>query len=367
MLEFTFDPLTLSSAVTPILKSLASDSSCASYVPLLQHAVLSRLFSQLSQVYSTIKISNLLELVVPLREVAAEGTYDDEQIEAYVMRCARRGELNVRVDHAASSITLADSPFATVEDPSSSTSAAALGAVQPSTSEFVRTRLGSIAVTLHKSLATIEPPTQPTEEEQRAEFAALVAVAEAERKALQIRRRALVARRRELLSDFSDTSANAMDIDTDQAKSDARALAHSLRTLVSIVSEHLSNEGRSVFHDFASFMRLALADTAEQVGDSAHNTAELREVDKDVAEGQRNEIGIKRKAEEEPEDADARAKFERGMDSAKEVGSKAIGAGQAAAQTTQDLANRTTSRLQDAYYKVRPLQSTQADFPLTVC
>ena len=65
--------------------------------------------------------------------------------------------------------------------------------------------------------------------------------------------------------------------------------------------------------------------------------------------------GLKRKAEDEPEDADARAKFERGMDSAKEVGSKAIGAGQVAAQTTQDLANRTTSRLQDAYYKVRLL------------
>ncbi|PIL32545.1 transporter [Ganoderma sinense ZZ0214-1] len=202
VLEVTFDPLTLSSSVTPLLRSLASDASYASYVPLLQRAVLSRLLSQLSHVYSTIKISNLIELVAPLRAVAAEGTYDDEQIEAYVMGCARRGELNVRVDHAVGSITFADSPFAAVEDPSSSTSAAALGAVQPSTSEFVRNRLGSIALTLHNSLAVLEPPAQPTEEEQQAQFAALVSAAQAERKALQIRR-ALVARRRELVSELS--------------------------------------------------------------------------------------------------------------------------------------------------------------------
>ncbi|KAI0739664.1 hypothetical protein C8Q80DRAFT_1112131 [Daedaleopsis nitida] len=204
VLEVTFDPLTLCSSVSPLLKSLASDASYASYTPLLQHALLSRLLSQLSQVYNTIKISNLLELVVPIRELAVDGaaSYDDEQIEAYVMGCARRGELNVRVDHAAGSITFVDTPFAAVEDPSSSTSMANIGAVQPSTSEFVRTRLGDVALTLHNSLATLYPPTQPTEEEQQEKFAALVTAAQAERKAIQIRR-ALVARRRELLSELS--------------------------------------------------------------------------------------------------------------------------------------------------------------------
>ncbi|KAM5541609.1 hypothetical protein V8D89_004799 [Ganoderma adspersum] len=233
VLEVTFDPLTLSSSVVPLLKSLASETSYASYVPLLQRAVLSRLLSQLSQVYSTINISNLLELAAPLREVAAEGTYDDEQIEAYVMGCARRGELNVRVDHAVGSITFADSPFAAVEDPSSSTSAAALGAVQPSTSEFVRNRLGTIALTLHNSLAALEPPTQPTEEEQQAQFATLVAAAQAERKALQIRR-AVVARRRELLSELSvrkekEEASRRAEIFRKHQEEEARRAAHDLR------------------------------------------------------------------------------------------------------------------------------------------
>ncbi|KAI1789859.1 hypothetical protein LXA43DRAFT_947930 [Ganoderma leucocontextum] len=233
VLEVTFDPLTLCSSVTPLLKSLASDTSYASYVPLLQRAVLSRLLSQLSQVYSTIKITNLLELVVPLRDVAAEGTYDDEQIEAYVMGCAHRGELNVRVDHAVGSLTFADSPFATVEDPSSSTSAAALGAVQPSASEFVRNRLGTIALTLHNSLVAIEPSVQPTEEEQQAKLAALVAAAQAERKALQIRR-ALVARRRELLSELSvrkekEEASRRAEIMRKHQEEEARRAAQDLR------------------------------------------------------------------------------------------------------------------------------------------
>ncbi|KAI0684681.1 hypothetical protein C8T65DRAFT_748562 [Cerioporus squamosus] len=154
-------------------------------------------------------------------------------------------------------------------------------------------------------------------------------------------------------ADISNTSTAAMDVDSDQASKDAKALAKALRTLVSIGWENLSQEGRSVFHDFASFMRLALADAAEHVGDSAKSAAEaLREVDKDVQDGQRNELGVKRKAEDDPEDADARAKFERAMDSTKEVGSKAIGAGQVAVATGEDLANRTSSRLQDAFYKI---------------
>lgn len=149
------------------------------------------------------------------------------------------------------------------------------------------------------------------------------------------------------------TSLSAMDVDTDQATQDARAVAHAARTLVNTLWDTVSHEGRSVFHDFASFMRLALADAADYVGESAQSAAgALRDVDEDVQKGKRNELGVKRKAEDDPEDGDVRAKFERTMDSTKEVGSKAIGAGQTAVATGQDLADRTSTRLQDAYEKV---------------
>ncbi|KAH9849176.1 hypothetical protein C2E23DRAFT_402471 [Lenzites betulinus] len=235
VLEVTFEPLTLCSSVAPLLKSLAVDSSYASYVPLLQHALLSRLLSQLSQVYTSIMISNLLELVTPLREVAVEGSgsYDNEQIEAYVMGCARRDELSVRVDHAAGSMTFTDSPFAAVEDPSSSTSMVNVSAVQPSTSEFIRTRLSNVALSLHNSLTALYPPVAPTEEEQQAKFTALAAAAQAEREALQIRR-SLVARRRELLSELSvrkekEEASRRAEILRRQQEEEARRAAQELR------------------------------------------------------------------------------------------------------------------------------------------
>ncbi|PPQ71800.1 hypothetical protein CVT26_007724, partial [Gymnopilus dilepis] len=240
ILQVTFDPLTLCASVAPLLQTLSKDSAYASYLPLLQRALLSRLLSQLSQVYSTIKISNLLELVKPLRDAelgidAAEGegeegqerkdkdkkTFDDEQVEAYIMGCARRGELAVRVDHKEGSISFVDDPFASTMDeqasasssslaqPVASTSAAAAAAqketaVQPSTAELVRTRLSRVAECLHSTLSLIEPPTTPslTPEEQSTKLTTLLTAIAAERKALSLRR-ALVARRRELLSELS--------------------------------------------------------------------------------------------------------------------------------------------------------------------
>ena len=160
ILEVTFDPLSLGASTAPLFAALAKDSSYAPYLPLLQHAVLSRLLSQLSQVYSSIQISNLLELVSPLRSQTEEspGIFDAEQVEAYVMGCARRGELNILVDHAAGSITFVDSTFSAVED-SPSSNMTSTGAIQPSTSEIVRTRLSQLASCLHNSLEFLYPRT----------------------------------------------------------------------------------------------------------------------------------------------------------------------------------------------------------------
>ncbi|KAJ7704744.1 hypothetical protein B0H16DRAFT_1828104 [Mycena metata] len=75
-------------------------------------------------------------------------------------------------------------------------------AVQPSIAELVRTCLGSVARCLHNSLEVISPPPVPSDEDGRAQLAALLPAIHAERKALQLRR-ALVARQRELLSVLS--------------------------------------------------------------------------------------------------------------------------------------------------------------------
>lgn len=205
VLEVNFEPLTLCASVAELLKTLSTDELYSSYLPLLQRALFSRLLSQLSQVYSTIKISNLLALVTPLREAGLEGAYDDEQVEAYIMGCARRGELTIRVDHKDGSITFVDDAFGTSEEPVASTSTLSEQSIQPSVAELVRTRLSKVAVSLHTSLQKIEGSSKVaalSAEEQQAKFKTLVSAVEAERKALQLRR-ALVARRRELLSELS--------------------------------------------------------------------------------------------------------------------------------------------------------------------
>lgn len=203
MLEVTFDPLNLCTSVSPLLQALATDTSYASYVPLLQRALLSRLLAQLAQVYSSITIDNLLALVAPLRDASGSDTpaYDDAQVEAYVMGCARRGELAVRVDHAAGSIVFIDDAFS-AEPGTSTTGAQRDGQVQPSSAELVRTHLSTLAICLHTSLGALEPVDIPSEDGQRARLEQLIAAAQAERRALQLRR-AVVARRRELAQELS--------------------------------------------------------------------------------------------------------------------------------------------------------------------
>ena len=242
VLEVTFDPLSLCASIAPLLQKLSADEAYSPYLSLLQRALLSRLLSQLSQVYSTIKIDSLLSLVAPLKSAGLEGSFDEEQVEAYIMGCARRGELNVRVDHKDGSITFVDDPFVPNDDalPSTSTSSSSSSSVprevsiQPSTADLVRTRLSRVAVCLRDSLNAIEEiPKGPTAEEQGTTFKNLVIAVESERKALQLRR-ALVARRRELLSELSvrkekEESSRRAELSRREKEEDERRMREDLR------------------------------------------------------------------------------------------------------------------------------------------
>jgi translation initiation factor 3 subunit A len=206
ILEVTFDPLTLCTKVAPLFRILSEDISYAPYLPLLQRALLSRLISQLAQVYSSITIKSLLALLQPLRDALADcggdsTIYQPEQIEAYIMRGTHAGELSVRVDHASGTLEFVDDPFTGADDLQPFSSLHGI-IVQPAAASLVRTRLSGIAGALSHALAIIEPPVVPPAEEQRARVAALITAADAERKALQLRR-AIVARRRELLSELA--------------------------------------------------------------------------------------------------------------------------------------------------------------------
>ncbi|KAK0434690.1 hypothetical protein EV421DRAFT_1989333 [Armillaria borealis] len=81
MLEVTFDPLALCSSIALLLEMLSSDPLYSSDLPLLHKVSLLRLLSHLSEVYLSIKISHLLELVAPLKAAGVDGAYEAKQIE----------------------------------------------------------------------------------------------------------------------------------------------------------------------------------------------------------------------------------------------------------------------------------------------
>ncbi|GAB1522076.1 eukaryotic translation initiation factor 3 subunit A [Rhizoctonia solani] len=183
LLEVTFQPLTLCESVAPIVAQLAQDPSYAPYLPLVHRAVLSRLFTQLSEVYSSVRTSHIYELVAPLNAnitpdtpgLNSEAPYTPERIELFVMGCAKRGELRVLVEHIEGNVTF-------VEE------------------SLPRTRVSELARALHTSLLKIAPP--PSAEESATEkFAALVKGAQEDRRRLLIQR-AVVARRRELATEL---------------------------------------------------------------------------------------------------------------------------------------------------------------------
>ncbi|KAI0826244.1 hypothetical protein BC629DRAFT_1578653 [Irpex lacteus] len=156
-------------------------------------------------------------------------------------------------------------------------------------------------------------------------------------------------------ADISNTSTNVTSGEApDQASQDAAAVARSVRTMLSVLLSTIGSEGGNVFHDFASFLRLALADAAEYVSKSAGSTAEtLRQVDEDVEKGERNELGLKNVPEEEKfKNKDTKEQWETTMDTVKVAGSKTIGAGQVAAETAKNASDRTAQRLSDAFNQI---------------
>lgn len=197
----TFEPLTICATVAPVFRDLAVDAAYAPYLPLLHRVLVSRLLSQLSEVYSSINISHFISLVAPLNDAGLPGSstseedvtrvdiWNKEHIEAFVMSAARRGEILVRINHAEGTLTFTDDIFV-------STASATL---QPSPGTLVVSRVNSLANVLHNTLQTLYPPTQTSQEDR---LQVLVAAAHAERKAIQVRR-SIVARRRELLSELS--------------------------------------------------------------------------------------------------------------------------------------------------------------------
>lgn len=142
--------------------------------------------------------------------------------------------------------------------------------------------------------------------------------------------------------------------DAKEASADMKALRAASSSILKTIWANIGGEGSQLLGDFASFVRLALADLAEALESQASHTKQsLRESESEVQRGERDPLGRKQKtAEQERAEADPKLKFEKTMDTVKEAGSKAIGVGQSVKVTTEEQASRTRARLIEAFHQV---------------
>ena len=146
------------------------------------------------------------------------------------------------------------------------------------------------------------------------------------------------------------SSIRSESIEVKEASADMNALRVALRNLLKILWANISGEGSHLLSDFTSFMRLALADFAEALeAQVAHTKESLRQSQSEVQRGERDQ----ETREEEFKGADPKVKFEKTMDTVKEVGSTAIGVGQSVKVSAEDKASRTRARVTEAFYQVR--------------
>jgi hypothetical protein len=139
--------------------------------------------------------------------------------------------------------------------------------------------------------------------------------------------------------------------DMDQAVVEVNAIRSALRNLLSIVWASISCEGSSLFQDIISFLRLSIADAAGLVEEQASRAKEnLRSVEEEVHQGQRDSLGRDKKRLEE--EKDAKVAWQHGMDTIKDAGTTVIGATQQTSAVAQEKSSKASSRLQEAYYKV---------------
>jgi translation initiation factor 3 subunit A len=185
LIEVSFDPLHICEKAAPLLLQLETDFDgiYKPYVASLRDVILNRLLLQTSRAYETIEMKRLLNMA---QAIHVDGDLD-AKFEGIIVHTARRGDLSVKIDHALGLVLFQDDVFAPVEE---------AGESSKQTYRSARSHLSSVAETLAHVTRSIEPATSP-----QLDFKGLAQAAEAERKALTLRRN-IVARRRELQSEL---------------------------------------------------------------------------------------------------------------------------------------------------------------------
>ncbi|POY71497.1 hypothetical protein BMF94_5810 [Rhodotorula taiwanensis] len=232
ILEVDFHPLSITAKIDPILAELEKQPDTARYVAPLKEVVLARLFQQLAQVYSSLK----LDRVVKLASFSADGDRDvtRRRVERYVTEACRRGDVDVTIDHATGSIKFDQALFADEAGASDS-----VKTLQPSASTLLRTHLARLASTLHSTLNAVAstssaPAPAAVAVAAREQAFAHLSTAVADERDMVLARTMIIKRRKELAEEQNarkeQEDAHARSVRAAQkAEEDARRQKEELR------------------------------------------------------------------------------------------------------------------------------------------
>lgn len=203
ILETDFHPKVICAKVGPVLSQIGADEELRRYVVPLQQVILTRLFQQLSQVYTDVKLEDVLELAQfpdPFQVSAAT-------VEKFIMNGDKKGDLSIRIDHSTGVLTFDSDVFSSskaVHAGSGAGSAEVDGSsvqrLQSTPAEIVRTQLSRLSKALYVAAQYVDPSFN--EDRGKSKLAALKraeAGAEQEHQEL-LARRELIQQKKESVS-----------------------------------------------------------------------------------------------------------------------------------------------------------------------
>ncbi|KYG41743.1 hypothetical protein M433DRAFT_7712 [Acidomyces richmondensis BFW] len=174
ILETDFHPKSICEKVSPILSQIGADEELNRYVLPLQQVILTRLFQQLSQVYTDVKLEDVLALARfpdPFQVSAAT-------IEKFIMNGCKKGDLSIRIDHSTGILTFDSDVFSSAKALHSGSAAGSAEAddgsvqrLQSTPSEIVRSQLSRLSKALYLAAQYVDPSFN--EERHKAKLAAL--------------------------------------------------------------------------------------------------------------------------------------------------------------------------------------------------
>jgi len=163
ILEVDFHPLSICKKISPILVQVAAEPDMKPYVIPLQQVILTRLFQQLSQVYDTVQLS----FVINLASFPEPFEVTPSIIEKFIMNGCKKGDLSIRIDHAAGVLTFESDIFSSTKPlhPGSVAGSAeketgSVQKLQSTPSEIVRSQLSRLAKALYLTCSHVDPDFQ---------------------------------------------------------------------------------------------------------------------------------------------------------------------------------------------------------------